>query len=128
MNALLGSASLWATCGVARGSQLENMYTDDLASYRQLADVNHKAVKHSVGQYVDGAAHTNGIESFWSMLKRGYTGTYHKMSVKHLHRYVNEFAGRANVRELDTLTQMAVLALGMRGKGVRWQDLTADPV
>ena len=101
------------------------MYTDDLASYRKLANVEHKAVKHSVGQYVDGAAHTNGIESFWSMLKRGYTGTYHKMSVKHLHRYVNEFAGRANVRELDTLTQMAVLALGMRGKRARWQDLTA---
>ena len=42
----------------------------------------HEAVKHSVGEYVRGQAHTNGIESFWSMLKRGYYGTYHKMSCK----------------------------------------------
>ncbi len=41
---------------------------------------NHQTVKHSVGEYVDGMAHTNGIESFWAMLKRGYHGVYHKMS------------------------------------------------
>ena len=45
-------------------------------------------------------AHTNGIESFWSMLKRGYQGTYHQMSEKHLNRYA-EFAGRHNLREQD---------------------------
>ena len=43
-------------------------------------------LRHSHGQYVDGDAHTNGIESFWSMLKRGYIGTYHTWSFKHLHR------------------------------------------
>ena len=65
--------------------------------------------------------HTNGIESFWALLKRGYIGTYHKMSVKHLHRYVTEFAGRHNVRSLDTIQQMAALALGMwaSGSGIR---------
>ena len=101
------------------------VYTDDAAIYRSMANVEHHAVKHSVGEYVRDQAHTNGIESFWAMLKRGYVGTYHKMSVKHLHRYVNEFAGRANVRELDTITQRTILALGMVGKRMRWQDLTA---
>ena len=63
------------------------------------------------------------MESFWAMLKQGYMGTYHKMSFKHLHRYVNEFAGRANVRDFDTLTQMAMLAYSMVGKRMRYQDL-----
>ena len=74
---------------------------------------------------MNGQAHTNGIESFWAMLKRGYHGTYHKMSVKHLHRYVNEFAGRHNVRCLDTLEQMAYLAAGMDTKRLRYEDLIA---
>ena len=101
------------------------VYTDDALAYRGMVNVSHKSVRHSAGQYVDGMAHTNGIESFWSMLKRGYVGTYHRFSLKHLHRYVNEFAGRANVRDLDTLTQMMILACGMVGKRLRWQDLTA---
>ena len=96
------------------------VYTDDALAYRGMANVTHKAVRHSAGQYVDGMAHTNGIESFWSMLERGYVGTCHKMSVKHLHRYVNEFAGRANVRDLDALTQMMILACGIVGKRMRW--------
>ena len=57
------------------------------------------------------------------MLKRGYYGTYHKMSVKHLHRYVNEFAGRHNIRSLDTIEQLGMMALGMVGKRLRYQDL-----
>ena len=83
-------------------------------------------VKHSVKEYVKGQAHTNGIESFWAMLKRGYMGVYHRMSIKPLHRYVNEFAGRHNLRELDTIAQMSVLAAGMGGKRLRYQDLIAE--
>ena len=105
---------------VALGSMV---YTDDAHAYRDLPDLGHEAVKHSVGEYVKGMAHTNGMESFWAMLKRGYMGTYHKMSAKHLHRYVREFAGRANVRDYDTLTQMTMLAYGMVGKRMRYQDL-----
>ena len=83
------------------------------------------AVKHSVGEYVRGEVHTNGMESFWSMLKRGYYGTYHKMSFKHLRRYVAEFATRHNVRDFDTLDQMAALAKSMEGKRLMCRDLTA---
>lgn len=104
-----------------RGAQL---YTDDAAGYKGIR-MRHEAVKHSVGEYVRDQAHTNGIESFWSMLKRGYVGTYHQMSVKHLHRYICEFAGRHNVRRLDTADQMGCMAQGMSGKRLRWVDLTA---
>ena len=99
------------------------VYTDEHGGYIGLE--NHEAVKHSAGEYVNGQAHTNGIESFWAALRRGYYGTYHKMSVKHLNRYVNEFSGRHNTRPLDTIDQMSLLALGMSGKRLRYQDLIA---
>ena len=70
-------------------------------------------------------AHTNGIESFWVLLKRGYYGTYHKMSNKHLGRYVNEFAGRYNIRPLDTMTQMARVARSLSGKRLSYAALIA---
>ena len=81
--------------------------------------------QHSVAHWVDGQAHTNGVESFWSMFKRGYHGTFHRMSPKHLHRYVNEFAGRHNVRDRDTLEQMGLLAAGLVGKRLFYKDLVA---
>ena len=57
------------------------------------------------------------------MLKRGYVGTYHRMSPKHLHRYVDEFAGRHNVRTADTIDQMRAMVQGMDGKRLRYKDL-----
>ena len=107
---------------VADGAKV---YTDEHRGYHGLP--NHQSVKHSVGEYVDGMAHTNGIESFWSMLKRGYKGTYHRMSAKHLQRYINEFSGRHNVRSRDTLDQMAGIARGFIGKRLRYADLTNAP-
>ena len=71
-------------------------------------------------------AHTNDIESFWDLLKRGYYGTYHKMSDKHLARYIGEFAGRYNARAVDTIQQMALMAQGMLGKRVLYRELIAD--
>ena len=82
------------------------------------------SVRHSVGEFV-GMAHTNGIESFWSMLKRAHKGVYHKMSAKHLQRYVDEFAGRHGVRDRDTIDQMGVLAEGMAGKRLTYKALIA---
>lgn len=103
------------------------VFTDEHGGYADLStSYEHWTVRHSVGEYVNGQAHTNGIESFWAMLKRGYKGTYHKMSAKHLARYVTEFAGRHNVRDLDTLTQMATLARGLEGRRLRYNDLVAE--
>ena len=99
------------------------VYTDEAAAYQGLK--NHEAVKHSVKEYVHGQAHTNGVESFWAMLKRGYVGTYHHMSPEHLHRYVNEFAGRHNDRPADTRDQMRHIVEGMEGKRLKYDDLIA---
>ena len=99
------------------------VYTDGEIGYVGLP--LHEAVKHSVGEYVRGQAHTNGIEGFWSMLKRGYYGTYYKMSPAHLDRYVTEFSGRHNQRELDTVDQMGAMVRGLDGKRLRYQDLVA---
>ena len=72
-------------------------------------------------------AHTNGMESHWSMLKRGFDGVYHHFSVKHLGRYVAEFAGRHNARPLDTAEQMAKMAQAAVGKHLSYADLIGPP-
>lgn len=97
------------------------IYSDDHRAYQSLP--NHEIVKHSVGEYVKGQVHTNGIESFWALLKRGYYGTYHCMSPKHLQRYVNESAGRHNIRPLDTIEQMKAIAVRMDRKRLRYRGL-----
>ena len=102
-----------------------SVFTDEAAVYRGLSGVHHKQVKHSVGQYVDGTASTNGMESFWAMLKRGYHGTYHRMSEKHLIRYVEEFFGRHNIHEMDTLAQMKSVAQDFVDKRLKYEELTA---
>ena len=71
-------------------------------------------------------AHVNGLESFWSMLKRAHKGTFHKLSAKHLQRYVNEFAGRHNIRELDTIDQMAAITSRLGGKFLPYEELIRD--
>ena len=103
------------------------VYSDEATVYRALqAWYEHEAVNHSAGEYVRQQAHTNGIESFWAMLKRAHKGVYHKFSPKHLHRYIAEFAGRHNIREAGTLAQMAGLAAGMVGKRLTYARLIAD--
>ena len=101
------------------------VYTDDSRSYRGLIFHDHESVNHSDGEYVRGDAGTQGIESFWSMLKRAHMGTFHKISPKHLDRYVTEFTGRHNAREADTLDQMANIARGMMGRRLKYRDFVA---
>ena len=101
------------------------VYSDEASAYEGLP-FTHEAVKHSVAEYVRGMAHTNGIESFWAMLKRAHTGTFHKMSPKHLNRYVNEFADKHNCRESDTLDQMRELVTRLMGRNLGYRKLVAD--
>ena len=108
---------------LSRVAKEAEVFTDDHGAYRGLP--NHETVAHSVGEYVNGQAHTNGIESFWSMLKRGYYGTYHRMSPKHLDRYVGEFAGRHNARPMGTLAQMEGTVRGLVGKSLPYTKLVA---
>ena len=109
---------------MARTDQHAMIYTDEAAGYKGLP--HHAAVAHGVGRYVRGQVHTNGIESFWAMLKRGHYGTYHKMSPKHLERYVQEFAGRNNERDMDTPEQMESMVVAMEKKRLRYTDLIRD--
>ena len=106
------------------------VYTDEAAVYSSLSnEINqyeHESVRHSVGEYVREQAHTNGIESFWAMLKRAHKGTFHKISPKHLDRYVQEFAGRHNIRELGTLNQMRDTVANLVGHRLLLRDLVAD--
>ena len=98
------------------------VYTDEASAYVGMPR-DHEAVRHSVAEWVRGMAHTNGIESVWSMLKRGFNGTYHHWSGKHYDRYVQEFVGRHNQRPLDTQDQLAAMAQSIVGKRLRYQDL-----
>ena len=102
------------------------VYTDEAAAYQGMPARSHWTVRHSANEYVKGMARTNGIESFWSVLKRGLHGTYHHVSVKHLGRYVDEFSFRLNegnvkrptMKRLDSLVKAAV------GKRLTYERLT----
>ena len=109
---------------IDRAADGATVYTDEHGAYQGLP-FDHETVNHGVGEYVRQQAHVNGMESFWSLLKRGYQGTFHHLSAKHLNRYVAEFAARHNVREADTIDQMAGVVSGMVGKRLMYRDLIA---
>jgi transposase-like protein len=80
-------------------NETAKLYTDEYTSYARMKRVyDHSVVKHSKHQYVQGRVHTNTIEGFWSLLKRGIFGIYHFTSKKHLQLYVDEFVFRYNSR------------------------------
>lgn len=99
------------------------VYTDCHRSYMGMTGYQHEAVKHSVGEYVRAQAHTNGIESFWALLKRGYYGIYHYMSEKHLHRYVNEFSFRHNTANVGTMDFIAMTIEKMENRRLTYREL-----
>lgn len=93
--------------------------TDEHSSYKGMTEYTHHAVVHSAKQFVNGMAHTNGIESVWALLKRGFYGTYHWFSGKHLQRYLGEFTFRLNeghckVRTMDRIDALLAKTVGVR--------------
>ena len=99
------------------------LYTDEHRGYIGAPVKHHYAVKHSAGEYVNGNASTNGVESFWALLKRGYYGTFHNMTVKHLPRYVDEFATRQNSLALTTEEQIKATLTGAVGRTMPYKKL-----
>lgn len=103
-----------------------SVVTDEFSAYRGLTAKGyvHHTVNHSAGEYVRHyCIHTNGIESFWALLKRGHYGIYHYMSQKHLHRYVNEFSFRQNTREAGTMGFIDQTIARMIGKRLTYKGL-----
>ena len=117
------SASLQAFVrgNVEAGSVL---MTDGNPAYDALGgDYEHHVVQLSVGEYVRGMAHTNGVESFWSLLKRAYVGVFHHMSPKHLHRYIDEFAARYNLGKAPSSVRVDTLLSNAIGVRLTWRQL-----
>lgn len=81
-----------------------NIHTDGHGAYSGLKKefASHGVVRHDQGEYVNGTVHTNTIEGFWSIMKRGIIGTFHVVSHKHLQRYCDEFSYRYNTREISS--------------------------
>ena len=102
------------------------VYTDESSIYNRLP-FDHDAVNHSAKEYVRGAVHTNGIESVWAVLKRSIHGTWHHVSPKHLHRYVNEASMRLNAGDvrIDTIARMDALVRAGGQAYPRYRDLVA---
>lgn len=95
------------TAHIHQGTSL--ISTDDHKGYRY-HHFPHGMVHHGAGEYVHGAIHTNTIEGFWSLVKRGIIGTFHKVSKKYLPLYVNEFEFRYNNRNNSNIFGAAIAA------------------
>jgi transposase-like protein len=100
------------------------IYTDSWRSYRGIADANtrHEWVNHAADEWVRGDVHTNTVESAWSLFDRAVMGSYHKLSMKHLPRYLDEFAFRFNNRGNAYLFRDTILRL-VEGDTLPYADL-----
>src|SRR4029079_1375995 len=105
------------------------LYTDALLSYEGLAgDYAHRVVDHAV-KYVDGHVHTNGLENFWSLLKRGISGTYVSVEPFHLFRYLDEQSFRYNNRKEMNDSERFQMALSqITGKRLTYERLTGKDI
>jgi len=93
--------------------------TDEAKFYKRITGYEHFMVNHSVGQFVNKMASTNGIESFWALLKRGFYGTFHHFSAKHINKYINEFSfrlgdGHVKIHTLDRIDSLIKNAIGKK--------------
>ncbi len=106
---------------VAKGA---NVYTDEWHAYNNLGEsYNHSSVNHGAKEYVNQMAHTNGVENFWSHLKRGIDGIYHWVSKDHLQRYVDEFTLRYNTRKFHTQGRFDLVLSSVTGKRLTYKTL-----
>jgi transposase-like protein len=99
------------------------LYTDNHRAYISLQDYDHRTVDHAE-RYVDGRIHTNGLENFWSLLKRGLTGTYISVRPFHLFRYLDERAFTFNERHLDDLGRFETVLRSVAGRRLTYAQLT----
>ena len=90
--------------------------TEGFKSNRNMQGYNHHFGNHNVGEYLDANVHVNGMEIFWSILKRAPKGTFHDISHKHMNWYVTKFARQRNYRPLNTIEQIKSIVLGLVGK------------
>src|SRR5207302_11488234 len=101
-----------------------NLYTDRWRSYMGLeADFAHETVDHAV-TYVEGNIHTNYIENFWSLLKRGLHGTYISVQPFHLFRYLDERMFTFNERDLNDLRRFEKTLRSAAGRRLTWDQVT----
>ena len=105
-----------------------DVFTDGSRFYDPLAAMGfrHARVIHSVGEYVRGNVSTNGVENYWSLLKRAYIGTFRYMSDEHLHRYIDEHSFRYNRRSDHVLRRMGEAATAMDGRSLTYRELTGS--
>jgi hypothetical protein len=100
------------------------LYTDDFNAYMDLPDAyNHAMVNHLEG-YVNGRVHTNGMENFWSLLKRTLGGTYVSVDPAHLFRYLDEQCFRFNLRLLTDQERLSIVAAQVIGRRLTYEVLT----
>ena len=99
--------------------------TDDAKFYCPIKGYNKLIVNHSVGEFVNGMASINGIESVWALLKRGYHGTFHHLSKKYIDKYINEFTFRLNEGncKIDTMDRIRNLCRFAMGKRLTYKEL-----
>jgi transposase-like protein len=100
------------------------MMTDDYSSYKGLKKdfADHKVIRHSSGEYVKGDTHTNTIEGYFSILKRGIIGIYHHVDKHHLHRYLNEFDFRYNNRKSKDADNTITAIMATKGKRLMYRE------
>jgi transposase-like protein len=103
------------------------LFTDSLKSYEGLDEFQHEVVDHAV-EYVRGEVHTNGLENFWSLVKRGLNGTYISVEPFHLFRYLDEQASRYNNRKMTDGDRFDIVARQIVGKRLTWDQLAGKPV
>lgn len=102
------------------------VHSDEHKAYKGLArHYTHETVTHAAGEYVRGRVHTNGIENFWSLFKRGINGIYHQVSPKHLDRYCQEYAYRFNHRTLCQQERFNISVARADGRRLTYKALTA---